>query len=342
VRDRSFASDNAVGAHPAVLAALADANAGALGSYGDDPHTAAAVAGIRRLLGDHVEVRLVTTGTAANVLGLASVLRAHEAVIAPASAHLVTDESTAPGTHGVHVIAVPTADGRLRPGDVDALAGTIGNPHAPQPRVVSMTQSSELGLVSTPAETRALADAAHRHGLLLHMDGARLANAAAALGLPPRALVTDAGVDLLALGFTKAGALGAEAIVGLAPGVLDGIDMTLKRGMQLVSKGRALGAQVAALLQDDRWLQGAAHANALAARLADGLARVPGVTLARPAQANAVFAILPPAVEAALAARYVFYPWNPATREFRLMCSWATTAPAVDALVALATGAAVR
>ena len=186
---------------------------------------------------------------------------------------------------------------------------------------------------------RSLADVAHAHGLLLHVDGARLANAVAALGEPARELVTAAGVDLLSFGFTKDGALGVEAIVGLAPGVLDGIGYTLKRGMQLVSKGRLLGAQVEALLLDDLWLANARHANAMARRLGAGLAAVPGVALARPVEANGVFAILPEHVERALAERYAFYPWNAAAREFRLMCSWASDPDDVDAFVSCAAAA---
>ena len=337
--DYCFASDNTVGAHPTVLAALVAADAGTEKSYGADSASATALEEIRRVFGDHAEAALVTTGTAANVLGLAHVLRPHEAVIAPSVAHLVNDESTAPGTFGVNLLPVPTSDGKLRPADFAPYLATVGDEHSPQPRVASITQATELGLVYSVDEVRALADAAHANGMLLHMDGARIANAVAALDVSARTAVTDAGVDLLSLGLTKIGGLEAEAIVVLKPGLSAGLTYTVKRGMQLVSKGRLIGAQVAALLADDLWLQNARHANAMAARLSTELAALPGVALARPTEASGVFVLLPPAVQAAMAKEFAFYPWQANPGEYRLMCSWKTTDAQIDAVVARAASA---
>ena len=335
--DWTFASDNTIGAHPRVLEALAACNGGALHGYGDDPETERAVAGIRALVGDHAEVALVTTGTAANVLGIAHVLRPHECVVCPASAHIVNDESTAPGAYGVTTLPVATPDGKLRPEDVERHAGELGNPHAPQPRVVSVSQTTEAGGVYSAAELAAIAAAAHAHGMLLHVDGARIANAVAALGTTPRELLTESGVDLVSFGFSKNGALQCEAIVMLAEGLGDGLVHTVKRGMQLLSKGRFLGAQAAAMLDGDLWLDCARNANAMAARLAEGLAASdPTVPISRPVEASHVFARFPADVHARLSERYAFYEWTPG--EYRLLCSWATTADDVDAFVALARG----
>ncbi len=334
--DWSFASDNAAGAHPRVLEAIAAANGGAVHAYGDDPWTAEAVAAIRGLLGDHVEVALVATGTAANVLGLAHVLRPHEAVLCDAVSHLVNDESTAPGAYGLTLIPIPTADGKLRPADVEARVHVLGDPHSPQPRAVSITQTTELGRVYAPEEIRALADVAHAHGLLLHVDGARIANAVAAAGVPIRTLLD--GVDLLSFGCTKNGALQGEAIVALTEGLGDGLVYTVKRGMQLISKQRLDGAQITAILDGDLWLDSARHANAMAARLAAGLAAVDGVALAQPVEASHVFVTLDAAVHARIAARYAFYEWQTAPGTHRFLCSWATTPEQVDALVACAAG----
>lgn len=336
--DASFASDNVVGAHPAVLEAIAAANAGAEASYGADAATARAVGLIRGVLGADVEVALVATGTAANVLGLAHVLRPHESVLATSHSHVVNDEGTAPATFGLTVAPIPTADGKLRAEDVEARVHVLGDAHSPQPRVVSITQSTELGLVYAVEEIAALADAAHAHGLLLHVDGARLANAVVATGADARAMIAETGVDLLSLGLTKAGALEAEAIVLLRPELAPGLANTVKRGMQMVSKGRLLGAQVAAMLEDDLWLANARHANDMAARLGEGIAGVPGADLARPVQASAVFVRLSPEVRERIAARYAIHAWDTAPGEHRLMCSWATTPEQVDALVACARG----
>lgn len=335
--DWSFASDNSAGAHPRVLEALALANAGTVHAYGDDSSTGRAVAMLRELVGADAAVQLVATGTAANVLGLAHVLRPWDAVVCADTAHLLNDESTAPTAYGLTLLGVPTDDGKLRPEHVARAAAVIGDEHSPQPRAVSITQTTELGLVYDVAEVRALAEEAHRHGMLLHVDGARIANAVAGLGVPVGELL--AGVDLVSFGFTKNGALQAEAIVMPDPALGERLAYTVKRGMQLVSKGRLLGAQIDALLTGDLWLDNARHANAMARRLADGLGGVEGAEVALPVHGNHVFARLEPAVHGRLAARYAFHEWQTRPGLHRLMCSWATTPDQVDALLACAAGA---
>ncbi len=332
---RHFASDNWAGVHPEVLAALADANAGHDHSYGADACTARAEALLRRHLGGDVVPYLVWNGTAANVLGLASVLRPWEAVICADLAHVQVDECGAIGRFaGTTLLTVPAPHAKLTP----ALAATRlirrGDVHHAQARVVSIAQPTEYGAVYRAEEVRALADWAHEHGLLLHMDGARIANAAATLGLPLRAFTFDAGVDLLSFGGTKNGLLGAEAIVYRDPALAEAAAFTRKQGMHLASKGRFVAAQFVALLEGDLWLRSAAHANAMALRLAGHVRGVRGVTITQPVEANVVFALVPPAAVAPLQAHGEFYVWNERTGEVRWMTSWDTTPDDVDAFAA--------
>jgi len=334
-RMRAFASDNYSGAHPAVLAAIADANTDHTPAYGADPWTARAQELLRAQFGEHASCFLVFNGSAANVLCLRAMCRAWESVICPATAHVNVDEAGAPERiAGVKLQPVATPDGKLTPALVEAQIGRIGDEHAVQQRVVSVSQSTEYGTVYSAEELAALADCAHAHDLLLHVDGARLSNAAAALDLPLHAIATDAGVDALSFGGTKNGLLLGEAVILLRPELADGFAHLRKQTLQLASKGRFLAAQFIALLEDDLWRRNAAHANVMAARLAAALIDVPGVRITQPVQANAVFAMLPAEVAPALAAEWHFYVWNEATGEVRLMCSWDTTADEVDAFAA--------
>jgi threonine aldolase len=332
---RAFASDNYAGAHPEVLAAVADANAGHAVSYGDDPWTARSNAVLREHFGADADPWLVFNGTAANVLALGALCRTWEAVITPATSHLHVDEAGAPERlAGVKLLTVPTPDGKLRPDDVLRGLDRVGDEHAIQPRVVSIANTTELGTVYTPDEVRALAETAHANGLFLHVDGARLANAAVALGASLRDITTDAGVDVTSFGATKLGALGVEALVFLRP--LDpAMKWRRKQHAQLASKMRFLSAQVVALLDGDLWQRCAAQANAMAQRLADGVDGIPGATLSRRPEANALFAIVqPPEAVEALRERFPFYTWDEVTGEVRWMCAWDTTEADVDAFVA--------
>jgi threonine aldolase len=289
---------------------------------------------VRRHLGAEAEVAFVFNGTGANVVGLGLALRPWQHVVCAASAHIAVDECGAPERLlGVKLVEIPTPDGKLTPELVEASITGVGDEHRTQPGAVSITQSTELGTLYTPDEIRALADVAHSRGMILHLDGARLANAAAALGVPLAATTSDCGVDVLSLGGTKNGLLGAEAVVVLRPGLADGLAFARKQLGQLGSKGRYLGAQFLALLEGDLWLRNAAHANAMARRLADGVRGLPDVEITRPVQANAVFALLPPDVVEPLVERFGFYVWDERTGEVRWMCSWDTTEEDVDELV---------
>jgi threonine aldolase len=331
---RGFASDNHAGVHPEVLAAIAAANEGHARSYGDDPWTARAEACIREHFGPDARAFPVFNGTAANVLCVEALTRPWEAVICARTAHLNVDECGAPERAGRKLLAVDTPDGRLTPELVEPLATRFGDQHAVQPRVVTITQSTEVGTRYPPDQVAELAAWAHERGMLLHVDGARLCNAAAALDVSLRALTTDLGVDAVSLGGTKNGLLGVEAAVFLRPEHAEEFPYVRKQAMQLASKMRFLSAQLEALLAGDLWRRNAAHANAMAARLAAAVAGVPGVRITQPVEANGVFAILPPGVAGALQDRFAFYVWDEATGEVRWMCAWDTTPEDVDAFAA--------
>lgn len=322
----SFASDNYAGALPEVLDALAAANAGPAAAYGDDPWTARAVEALRERFDAPVEVRWCWGGTGANVVGLASILQPWQAVIAPACAHVVTDECGAFGRFsGSTLLTVPDDGGKLRPEQLDPYLQWLGSEHHPQPGAVTITQSTELGTLYTVDEIAAIAERAHAHGLLLHLDGARLANALAALDTDLATLVRDTGVDVCTVGFTKAGALYGEAVVYLRPELAARASFVRKQAGQLPSKSRFVAAQVLALLEEDRWVERARHANAMAARLADAVADVPGVRpLGRPA-VNALFVELPAEAIRPLQDWSFFWEWDLAAGLVRWMTSWATT-----------------
>jgi threonine aldolase len=268
-------------------------------------------------------------------LCLRALCRPWESVICAAQAHLNVDEGgAAEAIAGIKLQAVPTQDAKLTPEHVEWQLGRRGDEHAVQPRVVSVTQSTELGTRYSPSELSALAHFAHERGLLLHVDGARLANAAAALDVPLGAITTDVGVDAVSFGGTKNGLMLGEAVVFCDPALAEGFQYLRKQTLQLASKGRFLAAQFVALLEGDLWRRNAAHANAMAARLAGALLDVAGVRLIQPVQANGVFAVLPSGVAEQLRRDWRFYTWDEATGAIRLVCSWATTADEVDAFAA--------
>jgi threonine aldolase len=330
---KSFASDNYAGAHPEVLAAMQDANEGHAVAYGADPWTERARQILKGHFGAQAESHFVFNGSGANVVCLRLACRPWAtAAICAAGAHVNVDEGGAPEHVGqLKLLAVPTSDGKLTPDLIASQLTRLGDEHAAQPSVVTITQSTELGTRYTPTEIAALADAAHQRGLRLHVDGARLANAAAGLSADLRAITTDAGVDLLSLGGTKNGMVLGEAVVVLDPALAEGARYLRKQTLQLASKGRFLAAQFVAMFEGDLWRRNAAHANAMAARLAERLRRVPAITITQRVEANGVFAIIPPAAAGAVRPRWPFYTWDEATGEVRLMCSWDTTAEEVDA-----------
>ncbi len=338
---RGFASDNYSGVHPEVLAAIAAANDGHVSAYGADPYTERLREVLAERLGDPVEVFPVFNGTGANVVGLQSMLPRWGAVIAAETAHINTDEGGAPErVGGIKLLTVPTPDGKLTPALVERAASGRGDEHRAQPLVVSITQSTELGTLYSPDEIRAVADRAHALGMRVHMDGSRIANAAAALDLPLRAITRDAGVDVVSLGGTKNGALAAEAILVLTPEASDGLRFLRKFDMQLASQMRFVSAQLLALYEGDLFLRNAGHANAMADRLrhrlgeriADGSA--PGVSIAPGTPVNGTFVALPDGVADRLRERFAFYDWDAARGQVRWMCGFDTTEDDVDALVA--------
>jgi threonine aldolase len=334
-RERGFASDNYAGVLPEVLEAIAAANVGHAVSYGGDEWTGRVEALFRAHFGDEARTALVFNGTGANVVGLQALCRPFEACVCASTSHLNVDECGAPErVAGLKLLPVDTPDGKLTPALVEPRLVRFGDEHAVQPRVVSITQSSELGTLYTLDEIRALADQAHAHGMLLHVDGARLANAAAALGVSLRAVTTDVGVDAVSFGGTKNGLLLGEAVVFLRAGLGEEVAYLRKQSMQLASKMRFIAAQFEALLSGDLWLRTASHANAMAGLLATAVGGIDGVTLTQKVEANAVFAVLPPGVAEALQERWRFYVWNETTGEVRWMCSWDTTREDVEAFAA--------
>ena len=337
VAPRGFASDNAAGVHPEVLRALAAANSGHVLGYGHDDYTQSIERRIAERFGDGARTFLVFNGSAANVLALRAACRPWQAAICAETAHLNVDEGGAPeAIAGVKLLAVATEDGKLTPELVASRVQRIGDEHAVQPRLVSISESTELGTLYTVDELSDLADFAHAHDLLVHVDGARLSNAAAALDLSLAEVSTGAGADIVSFGATKNGLLGGEAVViaGRADELADGFPHLRKQSLQLASKMRFLAAQFDAYLDDELWRRNARHANAMAARLAAAVSDVAGLRITQPVQANVVFARLPAAAIEPLQERFAFYVWDERRHEVRWMCSWDTTPEDVDAFAA--------
>lgn len=339
---RGFASDNYAGVHPEVLAALADANDGHQIAYGEDDYTAKLAEVVRAEFGEQAEVYPVFNGTGANVLALTALMPRWGAVIASGVAHIHTDEGGAPErVSGLKLFTVPTDNGKLTPELIDTEAWGWGDEHRAQPLAVSITNTTEVGTVYTPDEVRAIADHAHANGMALHLDGARVWNAAASLGTSLAAFTSEAGVDILSLGGTKNGLLGAEAIVVINPERAPGMTYLRKMNMQLASKMRFISAQLLTLFEDDLGLRSARHANAMAARLRAGLERmvangeVPAGSLgfSQDTQANAVFALLDNAVADRIREKFRFYDWDRARGEVRWMCAFDTGADDIDAFL---------
>lgn len=330
---RSFASDNNAPVAPEILDALRAANEGDAVGYGDDPWTAAAVERFREHFGAATDVYFTFNGTGANVVALACLLQPWQAVLCPASAHLQVDECAALERFaGSKTIPILTSDGKLRPADLEPHLHVSDEEHHPQPRIVSISQSTEYGDIYEPDEIRALCEYAHRRGLLVHVDGARIANAAAALHATPRALSVDLGVDVLSFGGTKNGLLLGEAICFFDPALAAGAaPFVRKQAMQLASKMRYVAAQFEALLTGDLWLRYATHANAMTARLHERIAAIEGIRVTRPVRCNAIFATMDRAALARAQNEFFFFIFDEALPEARWMTHWATQPEDVDA-----------
>lgn len=332
----SFASDNAAGVSPEVLDALVEANEGTALAYGDDAWSARASDALRELFDAPVESFFCWGGTGANVVGLASVLEPYDAVVCTSGAHVLVDEAGALGRFaGVTLLPVDADDGKLRPGDWDRWLQWQSSEHHPRPRAVTVTQSTELGTLYTVAELGAVCEAAHAGGLLVHVDGARIANAVAALDTEVPTLLRDTGVDVCTFGLTKDGAMYGETVVFLEPELAAKAKYVRKQAGQLSSKTRFVAAQVLALLDGDLWLRNAAHANAMATDLATAVATIPGVRVVNdPPAVNAVFAEVPLAAIEALQRWSFFWEWDLTQSLVRWMTSFATTAEDVERFAA--------
>lgn len=323
---RSFASDNNAVVHPEVLEAIRRANEGHVVGYGDDRYTESAVAKFREHFGADMAVFFVFNGTAANVLSLQALTRPYHAVLCPELSHIYTDECGAPEKFsGCKLIPLAAPLGKL---DVETVAHAyhgIGDQHHAQPKVVSITQSTEMGTVYQPAQVEALARFAHERKMFLHMDGARISNAAAAQGLTLRQATRDLGVDVLSFGGTKNGLMGVEAVVFFRPELAEEFLYVRKQGMQLASKMRFMSAQMEALLTNDLWRRNAEHANRMARLLEQDVKQIKGVKIVYPVEANGVFAQVPREAIEKIQERYFFYVWSEEESVVRWMCSFDTT-----------------
>lgn len=323
---RSFASDNNAGVHPEVLKALSAVNQGHTVGYGDDPYTDSAVRQFQRHFGKDVGVFFVFNGTAANCLGLKALTKSYDAVICAEGAHINVDECGAPEKFtGCKLIPIPAKEGKLTVDSVSAAYHGIGDQHHVQPRVISITQATEVGTVYKTDEIRKLAAFAHERGMFLHVDGARIANAVAALKLNLRECTGELGVDVLSFGATKNGGMGAEAVVFFNPKLAADFKFYRKQGMQLASKMRFLSAQFEALFKNHLWLQNARHSNRMAQLLKRELSKIPQVKISYTVEANGVFAQIPRRAISKIQKRYFFYVWDEAQSVVRWMCSWDTT-----------------
>lgn len=323
---RSFASDNNAGVHPEIIEAIRTVNQGHVIAYGDDDITARAVKLFKKHFGKDIEVFFVFGGTGANTLGLKAITKPHHAVVCAETAHINVDECGAPEKFtGCKLISFQTPDGKLRLEQLEPLVHVFGNEHHVQPRVISVSQATEMGTVYQKDELKAIAKFVHANNMLLHVDGARLANAAATLNTSLKSITADAGVDVLSFGGTKNGMIYGEAVVFFDPRLAHDFKYIRKQGMHLPSKMRFISAQFAALLSGDLWRRSATHANRMARLLASELEKVPPISLTQRVEANGVFAVVPKQFIPLLQKQYFFYVWNEAISEVRLMCSFDTT-----------------
>ena len=333
---RGFASDNNATVHPDILKEITSVNKGHVIGYGSDEYTEEALILFREKFGDETETFFVFTGTAANVLSLSAITRSWNSVITAFTAHMEQDECGAPEKFtGSKVLTVDSPDGKVNKELIAKHMHGFDFEHHSQPKVISITQATEMGTVYTAPEIREIADYAHSHGMLLHMDGARIANAAVSLGLEFKSFTTDSGVDVLSFGGTKNGMMFGEAICFLKPGISNDFKYIRKQGMQLASKMRFISAQYIAYFQNDLWKYCASHSNAMAGFLAGKLQQFGQIQITQPVQSNGVFVIMPPKVAERLRDHYYFYPWDEKRHEYRLMASWDTTEADIEDFISI-------
>jgi len=346
---KGFASDNWSGVCPEIMEALSKVNPAHNEAYGelDDPVTTAAIDKFKLHFGDDIAVFFVYNGTAANVLGISQLMRSYHAMVTVGTAHLNEDECAAPEKFmGSKILKVETEDGKLKPGDVKPFLNSFGFQHHAQPKVISISQVTELGTIYTPKEIRALADFAHENNMYLHMDGARIANAVVALKTDFNTITIDAGVDVLSFGGTKNGLMFGEVVIFFGEDKGKDFEYLRKQGMQLHSKMRYISAQFDRYLTDNLWEKNAEHANDMAQKLADSLKQFPQFKITQPVMANGVFCTMPPELIPKLQKEFFFHVWNEKpslvgdafasnVKEVRLMCSWDTTKEDIEGFVSL-------
>ncbi len=328
---RSFASDNNSGVHHEYLEAISDSNNGHVIGYGDDIYTENAIKQFKSVFGNNIEVFFTFLGTAANVLGLNAITNTFNAIICAESSHIYEDECGAVERFGgVKLLPIKTDDGKLRISDIKEHLKGIGFEHHSQPSVISITQATEFGTVYTKQEIKEIADFAHNNNLLLHMDGARIANAAISLDMSFKEFTADAGVDVLSFGGTKNGMMYGEAIIFFDKKLATNFKYIRKQGMQLASKMRYISAQFSAYLKDSLWKETATHANLMAQELKLAIEKIPEISIVYPVQSNGVFAKVPRKIISKLQNEYFFYEWDENENIVRWMCSWDTTKNDVD------------
>jgi threonine aldolase len=331
---KALAIDNYSGVHPEIMNALLNANKEHQGAYGNDEYTKRAIDLFRKQFGSETEVFFVYNGTGANVLGLSALTRSYHSIICSELAHINVDESTAPEKFtGCKQIGIPTKNGKILPEQIEEKIQRIGDQHHPQARVISISQSTEYGTVYTADEIKKISAVAKKHSLYLHMDGARISNAAVSLGTDFKTFTKDAGVDVLSFGGTKNGMMFGESVVVFNPELAKEFYYLRKQGMQLHSKMRFISAQFEAYFSNDLWKRSASYSNAMAKKLEAGLRSIPSVTITQSVDANGVFALFPKEITPELQKEIFFYVWNDRTNEVRLMCSFDTKEEEIESLV---------
>jgi len=333
-RDKTFASDNNSGVHPVVMEAIRKANSGHVVGYGNDPYTESAKKKFKEHLGDDIEVFFEYGGTGANVTALMHLTDSFNSIVCAETAHINTDECGAPEKFtGCKLMTIPTESGKITGADIDKTIRGKGDEHHSQERVVSITQATERGTVYTLGEIRDVAEATHKHNLILHMDGARICNAAASLGVSLKATTADVGVDVMSFGGTKNGLMYGEAVIYFDKNLTKDFKFYRKQGMQLASKMRFIAVQFETMLTDDLWLKCASHSNRMAKLLADKLAGIKEIEITRPVEANAVFAKVPGELIPDLQKEYFFYVFDDSVPIVRWMASYDTTEEDVNEFV---------
>ena len=335
---KGFASDNWSGVCPEIMQSLHKVNPAHNEAYGelDNPVTEAAIDKFKQHFGDDIAIFFVYNGTAANVLGVGQLMHSYHAVVTAKTAHLNEDECAAPEKFiGCKILELEPQEGKIRPQQVEPLLNSIGFQHHAQPKVISISQVTEMGTIYTQKEVKDLADFAHKNDMYLHMDGARIANAAVSLNTDFRSITVDAGVDVLSFGGTKNGLMFGEVVIFFGKEKARDFEYLRKQGMQLHSKMRYIAAQFHRYLTDNLWKKNAQHANNMAILLAEKLNQFPQLKLTQEVKANGIFCIMPPELIPQLQRKYFFHVWNAETHEVRLMCSWDTTEEDIDGFVVL-------